>query len=235
MTHDTVNAGDADAAGDPVLDLLRTVARDIAHELRGPVQAVVVNSEVARLKLNDGDAAAVAERIDIIEAEVRRLHGLTDAFLALIRPVSDEPRITGIDAALAKVEPLLHALARAARTPIRRQAEGDDALIRARPQPLALAITAVVVAQCAAAGPQGEVTLLRRTTADSVDIIVHATPAPAPAAPAPAPANASASAPAPRSIPPWLTPDGGTVHPLPGSDPDRPAAIRIRLPRADIA
>lgn len=237
MTWATAASGDAGAAGDPVLDLLRSIARDIAHELRGPVQAVVVNAEVARRKLATGDAPAVAERIDIVEAEVRRLHGMTDAFLSLIRPASLERRMTGVDAALAPLEPLLDALARSARTGLRREAEGDDALVRVRPQPFALAITAIVVAQCAAAGTRGEVTLLRRTTADSVDVIVRATsaPAPAPAPAAPAAANASASAPATRTIHSWLAPDGGTVEALPGSDPGQPGAVRIRLPRADIA
>lgn len=222
--------GVAGPPGDPVLALLRAIARDVAHELRGPVQAVVVNAEVARRKLADGDADGVAERIDILESEVRRLHQMTDAFVSLIRPDTGEARITGIDAVLAPVDPLLAALARATRVQLRRETEGGDALVRIRSQPLALTLTAIVVAQCAAAGPQGEVVLTRHATDASVDLIVRAVPAPAPA-------NVPVTADVPdfRTAHAWLAADGGTVEPLPGSDLGVPGAVRIRLPRADIA
>jgi signal transduction histidine kinase len=228
----------AETAGDAVLELLRAISRDVAHELRGPVQAVVVNAEVARRKLAAGDADGVAERIDILESEVRRLHGMTNAFLALIRPAPAERRSAGIDALLAETRPLLDALARAAHAELRHLSEGDDGSVRVRTEPLALALTSIVAAQCAAAGPQGTVTLLRRAAPTSVDLVV--TPEPAPAAPGtanapvPAPAPGDAGADTIRAAQAWIAAEDGTVEAVPGSDPGRPG-VRIRLPRADMA
>jgi len=234
-------------AADAIFALLRAIARDVAHELRGPVQAVVVNAEVARRKLASGETDAVAERIDIMESEVRRLHEMTDAFLSLIRPASAEPRVTGIDAALAQVDSMLATLARAAHVELRREREGDDALVRVRQQPLSLVLTAIVAALGAAAGPRGAVTLLRRTDPASVDLLITSEPGPADPGPGPASVAAPADpgpgpAPVPRAVEAdairaaqeWIAADDGTVEAFPGSDPGRPG-VRIRLPRADMA
>lgn len=219
----------ADAA---LLELLRAIRRDVAHELRGPVQSVVVNAEVTRRRLAAGDTAGAAERIDVVEEEVRRIHQVADAYLSLLTPPPPERRVFDVASVLDQVEPLLRVLARAARTGLRRIEHGAAPLARACPDRLAFALVRIAIAVNEAAGPGGDTAFERRVSPATVDILGSAVSA---APSQPGAEGEAALARAEDDVRLWLQGGDGTVERLTGSDPDGPRGFVIRLPRADFA
>jgi signal transduction histidine kinase len=224
-------AGSLDAAEAAVLELLREIRRDVAHELRGTVQSVVVNTEVTRRRLAAGDTEGVAERVEVVESEVRRMHGVTDALLSLLRPPPFERRVFDVGSVLELVEPLLLVLARTARSALRMPAAGSAPLVRSRPEALALALVRLARSFSTLAGVRGDVALERRVEPSTVNLILTATGGPPLTDPDPWPGLERAILAARL----WLADGDGTVEHLPGSDPLAPGPVRIRLPRADIA
>lgn len=220
----------AQATDAAVLDLLRAISRDIAHELRGPVQSIVVHAEVARRGLAEGDADSVSERIEVIEREARRLHRLADSFLGLLRPLPSEPSVFDIATVFEGIDALLGVLARAARTGYERRQEAPAPLVRSSPQALTLCLIRLAVAVRAACGNQGEFRIATPTSPAAVEILLSGRTAEGePIRPGPDLEHAAATC---RQ---WLMPECGTVEVLPGSDSMAPCIIRIRLPRADMA
>lgn len=220
-------AGAADAA---ILDLVRAIRRDIAHDLRGPVQSVVVSTEVARRGLAAGDSGTALERLEVIEADVRRLHDVADAVLDLVRPLPVEPRVFDVGTVLAAVDGILHVLARAARTVYHGPPNQATPLVRSIPESLTLCLVRTAVAVNATCGLQGEMRIATRAASDAVEILFTGRAADGDMVP-PGP-DIEHAASAARL---WLQPGNGTVEVLPGSDPMAPVLLRIRLPRADMA
>jgi signal transduction histidine kinase len=62
------------------------MADDLAHEIKNPLNSMVINLEVMRSRARKGDADGVIERAAVIESEVLRLNGLIDGVLKLLRP-----------------------------------------------------------------------------------------------------------------------------------------------------
>ena len=95
-------AADAPSAERLWLDTLQALGRPVAHEVRNALNGVAVNLEVVRARAARPDAAAatVARYADVAAAQMESLTALTDALLAVVRPVAD-----GMDAA-AVVRPL---------------------------------------------------------------------------------------------------------------------------------
>ena len=77
-----------DAAADRVRNQLELVARwadELAHEVKNPFHAMLINLELVKRRAGeDGDAAR--ERAEVVESELQRVHGLIDSLLRLIRP-----------------------------------------------------------------------------------------------------------------------------------------------------
>src|SRR5690606_31396497 len=71
-------------------DLVSRLADDLAHEIRNPLNAIVINLEVLRGRVQRGDTAAALERIAVVEQETRRLHLIVDRLLQLLRPERDD-------------------------------------------------------------------------------------------------------------------------------------------------
>jgi two-component system, NtrC family, sensor kinase len=99
--------------------LVSRLADDLAHEIKNPLNAIVINLEVLRTRVARADADAAIERAGVIEEEVRRLHLLIDRLLQLIRPERDEACNLAADAAIDELLPLFEAQARLARNEIR--------------------------------------------------------------------------------------------------------------------
>ncbi|HSJ24600.1 MAG TPA: histidine kinase dimerization/phospho-acceptor domain-containing protein [Longimicrobiales bacterium] len=96
-------------------DIVSRLADDLAHEIKNPLNAIVINLEVLKVRIARGDADAAAGRAAVIEQEVRRLHELVDRILLLVRPERDEGSNLSVDTALDELAPLLEAQARLAR------------------------------------------------------------------------------------------------------------------------
>src|SRR5215212_426801 len=95
-------------------EAISRLADDLAHELKNPLNAVVVNLELLRRRIQTGAVEPALERVTHIEHEVRRLHELLDPMLQLLRPSkSGEP--IELDLVIARMRPIIEAKCRVAR------------------------------------------------------------------------------------------------------------------------
>jgi signal transduction histidine kinase len=97
------------------LDLLGRVADDLAHEIKNPLHAIVINLELVRRRVVQQHAEGALERTAVVEEELQRVHDLIDQMLHLLRPGRPEERAFDADSVLRELEPLLVALCRVAR------------------------------------------------------------------------------------------------------------------------
>jgi signal transduction histidine kinase len=104
-------------------ELISRLADDLAHEIKNPLNAIVINLELLKVRLHRGDAAAAGDRVGVIEEEVHRLHGLVDRLLQLLRPDRDEAMSLALDQVLDEVLPLVEAQVRLARNEFRVRAD----------------------------------------------------------------------------------------------------------------
>ncbi|HEX6134713.1 MAG TPA: HAMP domain-containing sensor histidine kinase [Longimicrobiales bacterium] len=96
-------------------DLVSRLADDLAHEIKNPLNAIVINLEVLRVRVRRGDSEAALERAAVIEQETRRLHLMIDRLLQLLRPERDDGGPLALDQAFDELLPLIDARARLAR------------------------------------------------------------------------------------------------------------------------
>lgn len=67
------------------LELVSRWADDLAHEIKNPLHAMVINLELVKRRAG-GDPEPVIERAEVVEAELHRVHELVDSLLRLVRP-----------------------------------------------------------------------------------------------------------------------------------------------------
>jgi signal transduction histidine kinase len=96
-------------------DLVSSLADDLAHEIKNPLNSIIVNLEVLKVRLARSDTEAALGRALVVEEEVRRLHQLIDRMLMLLRPDREEASNLPLDSALDELIPLIHAQTRLAR------------------------------------------------------------------------------------------------------------------------
>lgn len=100
-------------------ELVSRLADDLAHEIKNPLNSIVINLEVLKVRVGRGDASAALERAAVIEQEARRLHHMVDRLLQLIRPDREEAGSLALDQVLDELLPLVEARARLARNTFR--------------------------------------------------------------------------------------------------------------------
>jgi len=96
-------------------DLVSRLADDLAHEIKNPLNAIVINLEVLKVRVARQQPDQALERAAVIEQETRRLHGLVDRLLQLLRPLREDPGTLALDQLLDELLPLVEAQARLAR------------------------------------------------------------------------------------------------------------------------
>ncbi|MGH7578035.1 MAG: histidine kinase dimerization/phospho-acceptor domain-containing protein [Longimicrobiales bacterium] len=106
------------------LDLIRRIAGDLAHEINNPLHASIINLEVLRKRVARGSADEAGERADVIEAEIRRVHGMIDQLLRLLRPDADTGQPVDPDEVVREIAPLLELRARLVGVTFAYQAQG---------------------------------------------------------------------------------------------------------------
>lgn len=106
-------------------DVLSRLAEDLAHEIKNPLNAIVVNLEVLRRRVANAAADAALDRAAVIEHEVRRVHGLVDQLLQLLRPGKVEATPVAVDAVLEALAPVIQIQAKAAHVPLTYEAGSD--------------------------------------------------------------------------------------------------------------
>jgi phosphoglycerate-specific signal transduction histidine kinase len=96
-------------------DLIARFADDVAHEIRNPLNALVINLEVLRRRVAAGDREAALARIEVLEHEVRRTHDTVERLVQLLRRRKSAEGTTELAAALDETLPLISLRARAMR------------------------------------------------------------------------------------------------------------------------
>ena len=106
-------------------EVVSRLADDLAHEIKNPLNAIVVNLEVLRRKVQTGATDTALERAAVIDYEIKRVHELVDQLLQLMRPQRPEVSALSIDDALSDLRPLLELQARAGRVELEMWTAGD--------------------------------------------------------------------------------------------------------------
>lgn len=110
-------------------DLLSRVADGLAHEVKNPIHAAVINLELLRRRVDGGERDRAHERIRVLEDEIARVHGLVDALLRLLRPCPEYDSAVELDQAVASMMPVLEALGKVSRSQVRYRPAGAGAFI----------------------------------------------------------------------------------------------------------
>lgn len=167
---------EASEAGDDVranrYDVVSRLADDLAHEIKNPLNAIVVNLEVLRRRVVTGSPEAALERVDVVEHEVRRVHALVDQVLQLLRPAKRDTAPLAIDGILESLESALQIQARAAHVDLEVVSDGSlYAQIRGEPFKFAL-LNLITMAIDAESGAGGRVRIEARRVEDEVRVVV---------------------------------------------------------------
>lgn len=93
------------------MDLVARWADDLAHEIKNPLHAMVINLELVKRRASAGEAGPLVDRIQVVEAELHRVHFLVESLLRLVRPWPDRPS-ADVAAVFEDIMPVLEARAR---------------------------------------------------------------------------------------------------------------------------
>jgi signal transduction histidine kinase len=96
-------------------DLVSRLADDLAHEIKNPLNSIVINLEVLKVRVGRGDTDGALDRAAVIEHESRRLHLMIDRLLQLLRPEREDADTFALDRVFDELMPLIEARARLAR------------------------------------------------------------------------------------------------------------------------
>jgi len=156
-------------------DVLSRLADDLAHEIKNPLNAIVVNLEVLRIRVANGAGEAARERADVIEHEITRVHALVDQLLQLLRPPKTASGPVAVDGILDTLMSAVQLQAKAARVQFQWQSE-SSLYGQVRVEPLKFAVlNALTYAIDEAADKAGTVSVETRRAGDEIYIIIDCT------------------------------------------------------------
>lgn len=112
-------------------ELVSRWADDLAHEIKNPLHAMAINLEL--VKRRAGDPEGLRERVEVVESELHRVHGVIDSLLRLVRPWPDTDYVN-VDAVFDALRPALRARADLHR--IEYTHEGDAGVVAVPPADL---------------------------------------------------------------------------------------------------
>jgi signal transduction histidine kinase len=144
-----VSASKPDATQDELASrysLVSRLAEDLAHEIKNPLHAMVINLEVMRRRLMAGDSEIALERAAVIEQEIQRTHHLVDLMLKLLRPDrNNEQHVHSLAGAVDEVLPLIELQAKLARIPLECEDVDIDAPVGTSHLALKFALLAITI------------------------------------------------------------------------------------------
>lgn len=121
-------------------ELLSRLADDLAHEIKNPLHAMVINLEVLKRRVAAGQVESALERAAVLEQELRRVNDLVHRLLLLIRPSREGVQLLDIDEVIGEIVPLLELQARVACVPFEYSPVGAVMRVRVRRDVLAYAL-----------------------------------------------------------------------------------------------
>ena len=108
-------------------DLLSRLAEDLAHEIKNPVHAAVINTELIRRRIAAQSEAEALDRVRVLEVEIGRAHELIDWLLRLLRPSRESVSELVIDQVVSEILPLIELLGRLSKVDVRFDPVGMEA------------------------------------------------------------------------------------------------------------
>jgi len=139
--------------------LVQRIADDLAHELKNPLNAMVINLEVLRTRVRAGNVPGALERIDVLQQETRRLQFLLEQVLHLIRPEQGSGRGFPLESLLADVGALAGLIARLGRRGFELRTPAADQPVAGAGGALRFALLSLIEAALAGAAEGDLVTL----------------------------------------------------------------------------
>ncbi|HEX6939351.1 MAG TPA: HAMP domain-containing sensor histidine kinase [Longimicrobiales bacterium] len=154
-------------------DLLSRLADDLAHEIKNPVHAAVINVELIRRRVASDQVEQTLERVRALESQVGRAHELVDWLLRLLRPSREPARLIAIDQVVLELLPLLESICRLSRVEVCFEPAGNDALVDVSPGAVRHALLNLVTNAIEAMHPGGgRIRISGSSTADEVRLHV---------------------------------------------------------------
>jgi len=209
-------------------DRLRTLERfiaDAAHDMRTPLQTLLMHIEVAR-RAGVQAAAGTPGPLAVLEEETRRLSALLDALTAVLCSGTAPLETFEIDEALARIAPLLHAGTRTRYVVHGPGRAGNGVFARARTDILCYAVARAVLAVRDALPRGGALHVDANAAERHVEIRIRGEPA------AGAPIRPDEVHVALANLAEVVRDSGGTIALQPGSTPGQDVEIRILVARA---
>jgi nitrogen fixation/metabolism regulation signal transduction histidine kinase len=157
-------------------DVVSRLADDLAHEIKNPLNAIVVNLEVLRRKIATGASEVAIERANVVDHEIARVHMIVDQLLTLMRPPRAGPQTTSLDETVDELRPVLDAQAKAARVQL--EVHTDAGLFVGAPRDVVkFALLNLIVGIYELGERLERVSIETRSTGDQAEILVKSTPA----------------------------------------------------------
>ncbi len=207
-------------------NLVSRMADDLAHEIKNPLNSMVINLEVIRSRAKKGDAAGVLDRADVLESEVRRLNGLIDGLLKLLRPERSGSQEVYIDAVLTELVDLVGLQARLARKKMTFAALGEAVTVNGRRDAIRFAMLNILAAELdALTGENASLDVSGGSDADHVHVLISSRSAGA------SPAATAARATAMSTAKALLSHGGGTVDVEDGGSETGARVVTVSLLR----
>jgi two-component system, NtrC family, C4-dicarboxylate transport sensor histidine kinase DctB len=156
-------------------DVVSRLADDLAHEIKNPLNAIVVNLEVLRRKIEVGATQVAVERANVVDHEIARVHLIVDQLLQLMRPPRGGAQTISLDETVDELRPVLDAQAKAARVQLEVSTDAGLFVSAAR-DVVKFAMLNLIVAIYEQGDALQIVRVETRGTDDQAEIVIRSTP-----------------------------------------------------------
>jgi hypothetical protein len=150
------------------------ISGGVAHEVKNPLNAILLHVEVARAKLAAGDTD-VGPQMEIIAREILRLDRVVKTFLDFTRPVELNLTTVPLDGLVGEIVELARPQAAASRIRIEVQPQAEGAEVRIDRDLLKQAVLNVVVNAIEAMPDGGELRFRSSANAEAAEIRISDT------------------------------------------------------------
>ncbi|HXS95090.1 MAG TPA: ATP-binding protein [Candidatus Limnocylindrales bacterium] len=156
------------------LAAISRVSGGVAHEVKNPLNAILLHVEVARAKLSRGDTD-VAQQMEIISREILRLDRVVKTFLDFTRPVELNLSTVPLHQLMKEIVELAKPQADASKIRVNMSSESDGVEIRVDRDLLKQAVLNVVVNAMQAMPEGGELRFESSVSEDTAEIRISDT------------------------------------------------------------
>jgi signal transduction histidine kinase len=143
----------------------------VAHEVKNPLNAMVLQLEVLKARLGD-QGERVRPQTDILTSEIRRLDRVVKTFLDFTRPVEIHPVDTDVESLVRDVFALAEPQARKNRVQLVFARNGSPPRVRVDRDLIKQALLNLVLNGCQAMPKGGALTVTPRTVSNAVELTI---------------------------------------------------------------